>query len=447
MYVFCDPGACEPLLEESATPPAIRLTKMGRRVSGASYYCGIDWAEKHLDFAVINNKGDTLVEGRIGHDPAGVDELFRAFRTVARRRKAVQVGIETDRGAVVAALRAADQQVVVLCPSKVVRYRGRRTLHGGKSDRADALLLAQVLRWGGDELRPLPASSPAALAIREIGRAQIEAARKQWTTASQVRGLLREFHAPASGAWAGRQGGPSGLFRPEARAVLAVAPTPAHACQLSRRQLREALEASGRKRLLDDEVDRLYDRFRQPALRHPTAVEDAMGERLLTLLRVLNQQIECTDDLTVRLTDRFHAHPHAPIYASLPGLGPVLGGRLLGEFGDDLGRFATARDRTTWAGASPITIASGATHVVRRRRHANRILMGAAFSWPFATLTRSPGARAHYDRRRAAGDRHATALRNLFRRLVSQLHYCLKSGEVYDEARAYPAQSDREGDR
>ncbi|MDM4723355.1 IS110 family transposase [Micromonospora sp. WMMA1363] len=419
-------------------------------MSRGNYYCGIDWAEKHLDYAVINGQGHTLAEGRIGHDPAGVNELFQAFRVAARRRKAVQVAIETDRGAFVAALRAAGQQVTVLDPSKVARYRGRRTAHGGKSDRADARMLAQVLRWGGDELRPLPASSPAALAIRELARAQVEAGRQRWIVACQIRSLLREFHGHAFGAWSGRQGGPNGLLRPEVRAVLAVAPTPAHARRLSRQQLRAALEASGRKRLLDREADRLHALFRSPALRHPAPVEDAMGERILALLHVLNRACECTDDLTARLAERFHTHPHAPIYASFPGLGPVLGARLLGEFGDDPTRFADARARAAWAGASPITIASGASHAVRRRRHANSILMGAAFHWPFAALSRSPGARMHYDRRREAGDRHATALRNLYRRLVSQLHHCLMTGEAYDEARAYPAheiEAGGDGDR
>jgi hypothetical protein len=45
----------------------------------------------------------------------------------------------------------------------------------------------------------------------------------------------------------------------------------------------------------------------------------------------------------------------------------------------------------------------------------------------FAALTASPGAHAHYQRRRAAGDAHTADLRNLFNRLLGCLHHCLQT--------------------
>ena len=41
-------------------------------------------------------------------------------------------------------------------------------------------------------------------------------------------------------------------------------------------------------------------------------------------------------------------------------------------------------------------------------------------------------------RRRAAGDRHAAAQRNLFNRLLGCLHYCLATGQHYSEHTAFP---------
>jgi transposase len=55
------------------------------------------------------------------------------------------------------------------------------------------------------------------------------------------------------------------------------------------------------------------------------------------------------------------------ILRSLPGLGVVLGVRVLGEFGDDPHRYATAKGRKAFAGTAPITRASGLrTTVVAR---------------------------------------------------------------------------------
>jgi len=56
----------------------------------------------------------------------------------------------------------------------------------------------------------------------------------------------------------------------------------------------------------------------------------------------------------------------------------------------------------------------------------------------FSAISASPGARAHYDRRRTAGDRHTAAQRNLFNRLLGCLHHCLRARQTYDEHAAFP---------
>jgi hypothetical protein len=70
----------------------------------------------------------------------------------------------------------------------------------------------------------------------------------------------------------------------------------------------------------------------------------------------------------------------------------------------------------------------------------NNRLNAAGYIWAFSALTASPGARAHYDSCKDAGDRHAAAQRNLFGRLPGCLHRCLSTGCEYDEAIAFPPQ-------
>jgi hypothetical protein len=67
----------------------------------------------------------------------------------------------------------------------------------------------------------------------------------------------------------------------------------------------------------------------------------------------------------------------------------------------------------------------------------NKRLADAIYQWAFASLSTSPGARAFYDRRRAAGDTHHAALRALGNRLVGILHGCLDHHVTYDEAVAW----------
>lgn len=53
-------------------------------------------------------------------------------------------------------------------------------------------------------------------------------------------------------------------------------------------------------------------------------------------------------------------------------------------------------------------------------------------------LTKSPGAREHYDKRRAAGDHHNAALRNLANKLLGRLWWCLVSNQPWDDKAAWP---------
>jgi hypothetical protein len=70
----------------------------------------------------------------------------------------------------------------------------------------------------------------------------------------------------------------------------------------------------------------------------------------------------------------------------------------------------------------------------------NDRLIDALTTQAFNALLRSPGARTYYDRQRARGSGHNAALRQLANRLVGVLHGCLKTGTLYDEARAWPHQ-------
>ena len=130
--------------------------------------------------------------------------------------------------------------------------------------------------------------------------------------------------------------------------------------------------------------------------------------------------------------------PDAGIITSFAGLGRLTGARVLAETGDDRTRFTEARTLKAYAGSAPITRASGKSRAVLHRRVKNQRLATVGYLWAFCALTASPGARAHYDRRRAAGDGHAAALRNLTNRLLGCLHHCLQTGKQYDEAAAFP---------
>jgi transposase len=172
-----------------------------------------------------------------------------------------------------------------------------------------------------------------------------------------------------------------------------------------------------------------------------TAAYAATVRAQVAVLGALNAEV---DRLEEQVGACFGRHPDAEVYRSQPGLGEVLGARVLGEFGDDPDRYAGARARKNYAGTSPITRASGKKKLVLARYARNDRLADALHQQAFCALTASPGARAYYDALRSRGIGHHAALRQLANRLVGILHGCLTAHTPYDEATAWPHDVDTE---
>jgi transposase len=269
-----------------------------------------------------------------------------------------------------------------------------------------------------------------------LARDQQDAVWARQQIGNQIRDLLKDFYPAALVAFAERPEG--GLARRDARTILAAAPTPAQAAKLTPARLRRLLIKAGRQRHLDRDVERLREVFTDTYLHQPPTVENAMGIQLAALLRQFEAACAAADELAEAAIAHFEQHPDAEIITSFPGLGNLAGARVLAEIGDDRTRFADARGLKAFAGSAPITRASGKKTVVLHRHIKNRRLAAVGPIWALASLRASPGARRHYDARRAAGDWNHQAQRHLFNKFLGQLHHCLQTGQLYDEHLAFP---------
>jgi transposase len=399
-------------------------------------FCGIDWAEDHHDIALVDPDGQLLARQRIGDDAAGFTTLLALLAEHGDHvDDPIPVAIETPRGLLTACLRATGRRVYPINPMAVARFRDRDSVAGRKSDHGDAVVLANILRTDSHAHRPLPADSELVQAIAVLARAQQDAVWARTTAHNKLRSHLREYYPGFLAAFADARGG---ITRPEARAILAAAPDPALAAKLTKAKLQALLTRAGRTRGIANEAARLRDALREPQMRHLPLVEQAMGRQALALLGQLNAACAAADDLEHAVIEAFDQHADADIITSFPGLGPLTGARVLAEIGDDRSRFRDPKGLKAYAGAAPITRASGKTTTVLHRRVKNNRLSAAGYIWAFSALTASPGGRAHYDRRRQAGDRHGAAQRNLFARLLGCLHHCLITGQHYNEQTAFP---------
>jgi transposase len=393
-------------------------------------FVGLDWAEDHHDVFIEDDTGGRLGGGRL---PEGVEGVARFHEWVGRHADDpadVVIATETDRGLFIGALAAAGYSVLAVNPMSTSRYRERHSTSGAKSDPGDAKVLADLARTDAHNHRPVAGDSELVEAVKVLARAHQSMIWTRQRQTNQLRSTLREFYPAALDAF-------DDLAGRDCLAVLAVAPTPTAGRQLSRSKIAAALRRGGRQRRIDERAVEIQTALRTDQLAAPTLIADAMGTTVAALVAVIAELQAQIARLETELADRFEQHPDAKIIRSLPGLGMTLGARVLGEFGDDPNRYADAKCRKNYSGMSPITRASGKHRVVLARYARNKRLADACYQWAFATLTASPGARAFYDARRAAGDTHHRALRSLGNRLVGLLHGCLRHSTLYDEHTAW----------
>lgn len=404
-------------------------------------FCGIDWAERHHDIALVDVEGKLVAKRRITESVDGFAELTTMLADAGDTAEdPIPVAIETPRGLLVAALRASDRPIYAINPQQVAAYRTRHSVSRKKSDHADAKTLANILRTDAHEHRTLPADTALARSITVLARAAQDATWRRTKASNELRSLLREYYPGFLEAFAG--GTVTNLATADARAVLAIAPTPAVAAKLSKTRIAAALRRGGRQRGIDQKAAELHHVLRLPRLRQDPLVEEAMGAQALRLLATLEVECVSVEQLSEAAATAFRQHPDHAVITSFPGLSELTGARVFAEIGDDRSRFADARALKAFAGSSPVTKASGNSESVTFRRVKNDRLAAVGWIWAFVASTKTTGGALHYQHRRNRGDRHAAALRHLFNRLLGQLYHCLQTGQLYNELKAFPNLAD-----
>ncbi|MDR3740166.1 MAG: IS110 family transposase [Terracidiphilus sp.] len=393
-------------------------------------FVGDDWSEDHHDVYLMDEAGKRLGSRRLPEGLVGIRQLHELIATHAEEPEQVVVGIETDRGLWVGALTGAGYQVYALNPLAVARYRDRHHVSGAKSDASDAKLLADLVRTDRHNHRLIAGDSADAEAIKVLARAHQNLIWSRTRHTNALRNALREYYPAALVAF-------EDLSHGDALAVLDRAPTPVQGTHLPLSAIQAALKRGGRQRNIAARAREIRAALRSEQLAAPAPVAAAFGATTRAAVGIITELDRQIGELETTLAEHFETHPDADIYLSLPGLGVILGARVLGEFGDDPNRYTDAKSRKNYAGTSPLTIASGKKRAVLARHVRNRRLYDAIDQWAFCALTNSPGARTFYDQHRDAKQTHHQALRALGNRLVGILHGCLHHQQPYNEQTAW----------
>jgi len=385
-------------------------------------YAGIDWATRGHAVCVIDETGSVLERFEVEHDAAGLKDLVRRLRV----KHVSGVAIERPDGPVVDALFGADLRVVVIASRHVKALRTRYGSAGNKDDRADAYILADVLRTDGHRLRPLLPDDPATLALRASVRARKDLVH------TRVR-LVQQLSAHLALVFPGALGLFSKLESPIAGAFLTRFPSATEAAWLSPRRFDAWLAKQGYGgRRSGVELQARLDAAPAGASGPEATALAAVTLGYVRAIAALREQITLLEQ---RIAEQLASHPDGAIFTSLPRSGSVRAAALLAEVGDCRERFPTPEALACLAGAAPSTRQSGQYHAVTFRYACDKKLRDALVDFADDSRHANAWAADIYGRARRRGKRHPHAVRILARAWVYVIWRCWQDGVPYDPER------------
>ena len=166
-----------------------------------------------------------------------------------------------------------------------------------------------------------------------------------------------------------------------------------------------------------------------------SALIDSLVRRVQLLCRELELVRETIADYDAEIQRLFAAHPDAPIFASLPGAGPVLAPRLLPAMGADRDRYEHARQVQCFSGVAPVTKRSGTRNHVHRRYRCPIFLRQSFHEYAKESVLHCRWAAAYYLQQRGErGAPHNTAVRALAFKWQRVIFRCWKNRTPYSDA-------------
>ena len=377
-------------------------------MTSCSYFAGIDWASQAHAVCVVDSAGAVMLRLDIAHSREGIERLIRQLKSF----KGLAAAIERPSGVLVDALMEAGLQVVPIHPNVLKasrsRYRG-----AGKTDPADAYMLADILRTDGHRFRALDPQTDEIRALRALVRTRDDLVAERVALANQLRSLLESF-------WPGAAEIFYEIDTPIALAFVSRYPTPQSASYLGEKRLAGFLAQHGycgRR-----PVATLLERLRSAANGCAGELEaEAKGELARSLASILERLVAELAKLSARIEHTVANLADGQIVMSFPRSGRICAAQILSELGSVRERFPTEAQLAAEAGVAPVTYASGKHRSVTFRWACNHRLRRALTC--FADQSRHGNAWAAdvYQRARARGCDHPHAIRILARAWVRVL--------------------------
>jgi transposase len=393
--------------------------------SQVDVWVGLDVGKKEHFADVLDNDGERLFARAVRNDQGDLEALLeRAARHGTPGLVIDQPGSIAQLALAVAARRGVP---VAYVPGLVMRRAADLYPGEAKTDRRDAYVLADTGRTRRKQVHWLDAGSDELLAqLRVLNGFDIDLAADATRLANRLRDALTSISPVLEGV-VGERLGQSGV-----RDLLSKYPTLTALRAASQSRIERTIRARS-PRIAAKVTAAIAAALAAQDV--TVAAESATGRVIAELAGELDRVSARRDALAGEIEEAFLSHPSGELLASMPGIGPRTGARILAEIGDG-SAFRDGSKLAAYAGLAPVTRQSGTSlNGESRSRRGNHRLKNAMFLAAFASL-RDPASKTFYDRKRAEGKRHNAALICLARRRCDVILAMLRTRQPYQGTRS-----------
>jgi transposase len=384
--------------------------------AGYAALVGIDWADTKHDFCLRVRGADQEEYGVMGHLPEAIDHWARALAARFPGGN-IAVCLEQSKGSLIYALLKYDHLVLYpINPRMLAKFREAFAPSGKKDDPTDAQLLLELVSKHREKLKPWRPADEHTRTLQFLVEHRRKLVNDKTRLTNRLTSVLKGYF-PQVLCWF------AALDTPLIRDFLKRWPTLQAVQKTDDATLQPFFQAHHAH-------NRTINQQRMAGIRQaiPATTDQAVLRASAMLVHALVEQVGCLTEAIARFDKEIDAltrsHEDFPIFASLPGAGPVHASRLISALGPDRNRYEHVEDLLTFTGVAPVIERSGNMTVTHFRWFCPKFLRQSFHEFAGQSIQHSRWAKAFYHQQRRRGKDHQASVRSLafkWARIIFQL--------------------------
>ena len=384
-------------------------------------YVGIDIAKLNHFAAVISSDGEVLIEPfKFTNDDDGFCLLTSKLTSFSKDE--LIIGLESTAhygNNLLLFLVPKGYKVVLINPIQTAVLR-KNNIRKTKTDRVDAILICKVLMTS-QPLRFVSLHDIGLMQLKNLGRFRLVTVKQRTRLKIQLTSYVDQVFPELQYFFK------SGIHHKGCYALLKEAPSPDSIASMHLTHLSHLLSSNSHGRFKKETAVELRV-LAQKSVGNPDRSLSIQIAQTVEQIELLDRQVERIEsemkDIVLSLDS---------VIMTIPGIGYVNGGMILGEIGD-IHRFSNPHKLLAFAGLDPKVYQSGNFQAKRTRmsKRGSSALRYALVNAAHNAVRNNDTFKAYYDRKIAEGRSHYNALGHCAGKLVRIIYKMLYDDVTFD---------------